>query len=565
VRVIHLLAVGFAAAALQAAPPIFPLKDVKAGQHGVGRTVFSGSRVEDFQVEILGVLENIGPRESIILARLKGGPLANTGVMQGMSGSPVYIDGKLAGAVALGFPLSKEAIAGIRPIEEMLRVDPEMKPRTGVSIARRSVSAGNQRLEEIATPVSFSGFSSATLEHFASQLRALGLDPRQGVSGGGNPPPKLGASASIEPGSMISVQLLSGDMNIGADGTVTYVDGNRVYAFGHRFLAGGPTEMPFARSEVLALLPNLNASFKISTAREWMGTITEDRNTAISGLVGRRASTIPLEIRVGAHAYHMNMIQDRVMTPLVAQMAVFSSLDETERSLGPATFAVRGRLDFDSGTVRLNDVYGGDVGASTLASLGIGSPLIYALSSGFDALKLKGITLDIQELDRRLQSQIADLAAPRQVRPGDDLEVIVTLAGENGQETSNAVHYKVPIGAPLGPLYLTVADAASMNLLDLQSAAGAPAHSPTRVIEFLNSIRANTKAYLRIWRPEASYTVDGRDISNPPPSLALILARAQTGGAGLFNLRGSKLAEIEIPLGQRLVTGSKTIQVEVKE
>jgi hypothetical protein len=565
VRVTRLLALGLAAAALQAAPAIFPLKDIRAGQHGVGRTVFSGSRVEEFQVEILGVLENIGPRESIILGRLKGGPLANTGVMQGMSGSPVYIDGKLAGAVALGFPLSKEAIAGIRPIEEMLRVDPEMKPRLTASLPRRSIETGSQRLEEIATPVSFSGFSSATLDHFAPQLRALGLDPRQGVSGGGNPPPKLGSSGGVEPGSMISVQLLSGDMNIGADGTVTYVDGNRVYAFGHRFLAGGPTEMPFARSEVIALLPNLNASFKISTAREWMGTITEDRNTAISGLMGRRAATIPIEIRVGTHAYRMNMIQDRVMTPLVAQMAIFSSLDETERSVGPTTFAVRGHIDFDGGSVRVNDVYGSDVGASTLAAIGVGSPLTYALSSGFDALKLKGVTLDIQELDRRLQSQIADVTAPRQVRPGDDLEVTVTLAGENGVETLKSVHYKVPVGAPYGPLYLTAADAASNNMLDMQSAAGTPAHSPARVLEFLNNMRANTKAYLRIWRPEASYTVDGRDLSNPPASLALILARAQTAGAGALNFRGSKVAEIEIPAGERLVTGSKTIQVEVKE
>ena len=112
------------ACVLQAAPAIFPLKDIRAGQHGVGRTVFAGTRVEEFQVEILGVLDNLGPRQSIILARLSGGPLANTGVMQGMSGSPVYIDGRLAGAVALSFPLSKEAIAGIRPIEDMLRVEP---------------------------------------------------------------------------------------------------------------------------------------------------------------------------------------------------------------------------------------------------------------------------------------------------------------------------------------------------------------------------------------------------------------------------------------------------------
>jgi hypothetical protein len=253
----------------QAAPAIFPLKDIRAGQRGIGRTVFNGSRVEEFQVEILGVLENLGPRESVILARLTGGPLANTGVMQGMSGSPVYIDGKLVGAVALGFPLSKEAIAGIRPIEDMLRVEPRpvqnlasASPRLAQS-RRRSFVSGETRLEEIATPVSFSGFTGATLEHFAPQLRELGWDPRQGISGGGAPSDRLGDPRQLEPGSMISVQLLSGDMSVGADGTVTAIDGDRIYAFGHRFLAEGPTDLPFARAEVLALLPNLSSSFKI--------------------------------------------------------------------------------------------------------------------------------------------------------------------------------------------------------------------------------------------------------------------------------------------------------------
>src|SRR6266550_2737848 len=155
-----------------AAADIYPLKDVRAGQHGIGRTVFSGTRVEEFQVEVLGVLENLGPRESIILARLSGGPLAATGVMQGMSGSPVYIDGKLLGAVALSFPFSKEAIAGIRPIEDMLRVDP-VAPRTIASATPRPhpFITGDTRLEEIATPVSFSGFTASTLDHFAARLR----------------------------------------------------------------------------------------------------------------------------------------------------------------------------------------------------------------------------------------------------------------------------------------------------------------------------------------------------------------------------------------------------------
>src|SRR4029078_9442872 len=166
---------GFASVGF-AAPDIFPLKDVRAGQHGIGRTVFSGTRVEEFHVEVLRVLENLGPRQSIILARLSGGPLASTGVMQGMSGSPVYIDGKLVGAGAMGFPFSKETIAGIRPIEDMLRITPQPAQNIASATPRRQTlmasgkMTGETRLEEIATPVSFTGVTPATPGQFSTQL-----------------------------------------------------------------------------------------------------------------------------------------------------------------------------------------------------------------------------------------------------------------------------------------------------------------------------------------------------------------------------------------------------------
>jgi hypothetical protein len=565
VQIPRFLALALFAALVHAAPAIFPLKEIRAGQHGVGRTVFSGTKVEEFQVEILGVLENIGPKESIILGRLAGGPLANTGVMQGMSGSPVYIDGKLIGAVALAFPMAKEAIAGIRPIEEMLRVDPNAIVKGTAALPRRTVQAGNARLEEIATPVSFSGFTGATLEHFGPMLRGLGLDPRQGISGGGKPSDQLGDPKKLEAGSMISVDLLAGDMAAGADGTVTMIDGDRVYAFGHRFLAGGPTEMPFARAEVLALLPNLQASFKISAAREWMGVITEDRAAAISGRMGKRATTIPIEIKVGANTYRMSMIQDRVMTPLVTQMAIFSSIDATERSVGPSTFSVRGHLDFDGGTVRINNVYGGDVSTPALAAIGVATPLSFALGVGFDQMKLKNVSLTIDPVERKHLTQIAEVAAPRQVRPGDDVELMISLSGENGTPITKTVHYRVPMGAPVGPLYFTVADASSMNLVDYQTFAGMAMRSPAQVFDLLNGMRANTKAYVRVWTSSAAFTVEGRDLPNVPPSLSLILTRAQTAASVPANMRGSKLAEIAVPIGETVVTGSKTIQVEVKE
>jgi len=551
-----------------ASPPVFPLKDIRAGQKGIGKTVFAGTRVEDFQVEILGVLENLGPRESIILARLSGGPLANTGVMQGMSGSPVYIDGKLVGAVALSFPQSKEAIAGIRPIEDMLRVDP-LPARAANSRARIVVASDgstNPRLEEIATPVSFAGFTANTLEHFAPQLRQLGLDPRQGVSGGGTPAGGLGDPRTLQPGSMISVQLISGDLNVGADGTVTHIDGDKLYAFGHRFLAEGATDLPFARSEVLALLPNLASSFKISAAREWMGTITADRSAAISGVTGRPANLVPLEIRVGPNTYRMRMIQDRVMTPLLTQMAIFSSIDATQRALGAQSYSINGQLEFDGGNARIDDVYSGDIAVAAFASAGVSSSLSFALQSGFDSLKLKNVKLDIGAVERRTQQQIVDVIAPRVARPGEEIEVTAMFAGQNGSEIARAVRYRIPVGSPAGPIFLTVSDATQTNLVEFQQAVGTPQKSPQQVLSLLNGLRSNTKAYLRVWRNEQSYTVEGRDLPAPPPSLALLLNRAQAGLTSTVTSRGAKLAELEISPGPGLVvTGNKTVQVEVKE
>jgi len=576
VAVFRFIAVGVLLSALapglSAATEIFPLKDVRAGQRGVGRTVFSGTKVEEFQFEVLGVLENLGPKQSIILARLSGGPLQETGVMQGMSGSPVYIDGKLLGAVALSFPQAKEAIAGIRPIEDMLRVSPEPPRAIAANLPPRSrpviagYGAGEARLEEIATPVSFSGFTSATLDHFAPQLRQLGFDPRQGISGGGSPGERMGDPKLLEPGSMISVQLLSGDMSVGADGTVTSIDGDKVYAFGHRFLGEGPTELPFARAEVLALLPSLNSSFKISTAREWMGSITADRDTAVSGVVGKQAPLIPLEIHVGQNVYRMRMIQDRTMTPLLTQMAIFSAIEATQRSIGAQTYSVKGRMEFDGGTVVLNDVYSGDLAVAAFAAGGVSSTLGFALQSGFDALKLKSLSLDIGAVERRSQRQIGGLIAPRTVRPGEEIELTTLFTGENGAEVPVHSRYRVPVGTPPGQLYLTVSDSTATNIVEFQAAVGTPQKSAGQVLGLLNGLRSNERAYLRVWRAEPSFTVEGRDLPDPPPSLSMILTKQQTGTTNLQTSRGAKMAEIEIsPGADFVVTGTKTVQVEVKE
>ena len=562
--------------------PIFPLHDVQAGLHGIGKTVFSGAKVEEFQVEILGVLENLGPKQSIILARLSGGPLDKTGVMQGMSGSPVYINGRLVGAVALAFNFSKEPIAGIRPIEEMLAAGDQQAlanrniARVSSQPARAAAPAGaetfSSNLINIATPVSFTGFTSATLDHFAADLKKLGLEPRQGVSSGGNLPPKLGNPAELHPGDMISVQLLSGDLSIGAEGTVTEVDGQRIYAFGHQFMSAGNTELPFARAEVLTLLPNLATSFKISSAKQWMGTITQDRNTSIYGELGRKAATVPLAITVkdGRRtplAYHMQMVQDRVLSPFIVQMAIYSAIEATERTLGLASYSLRGAVEFQRGVpaLKLDNTYAGDFNVPLMASSGVASPLASLMGAGFDALKLKEINLEIEASERKRLLQVDQVSAsPKEVQPGDTVELAVTFTGENGVEVLKNVHYRVPVGAPMGTLNFTVADALYSNTLDYQQMTATASKSPTQLVAFLNSLRPNTNAYVRIWRTDPAFQVQGEDLPDPPPSVGLILSRAQAA-QGLWLPRGSKIDELQIDTGDVVVTGQKTAQIEVKQ
>ena len=560
------------------AQQFFPLKDVRPGLRGVGRTVFEGNRIQEFQVEILGVLENLAPKQSIILARLSGGPLSETGVMQGMSGSPVYIDGKLLGAVALGFPFSKEPIAGIQPIEQMIADSNLKSVRAGFAHALPPPSGAFGDLAEILTPLSLTGFTPATLQAFASDFRKLGFQPLQGVSGG--TPTSQEYSGTVSPGSMISVQLLSGDMNMSADGTVTYVDGKHVYAFGHRFLDTGSTEMPFARAEIVAVVPSLNTSFKVSRARQWVGTITSDRNTAISGEIGRRAHTLPLSIDVhsaatGTHEYHFQVVNDRLLTTLITQTVLFSAIDATERNFGAASLRLQGKVEFEDGLPALNirDMFISDNALAQQVSADAVVPLGFVLGGGFTNIHIRHIGFTLEPLETKRQLRIAQIWADHHtVQPGETIGITALFEGEDGLRMTRSATYHVPVGAPVGNLNITVSDANALNFPDFAGLSQSALHDPAQMIQAINQFRDNDSAYVRIWRQEPAFTVTGPspggELTDPPPSIMLVLADpsgSTTVNPAVTATRGSGIAEIPLPLSGHVVSGAKTIQVEVKE
>jgi len=486
----------------------------------------------------------------------------------------------------MAFPFSKEPIAGIRPIADMLASNrPTQRAAIRWSDSTRAAAllpqqaraaeaqVGQSKMMDVATPVSFAGFTRQAVERFSPQLRTLGLEPVQGVSGGGRMPTAMGPPSALKPGSMISVQLLTGDMSMGADGTVTYIDGERVYAFGHRFLSVGTAALPFARAEVLTLLPSVSSSFKISSPRQLMGTISQDYETAVAGKLGARAAMVPLSITVsnanrGRSTYHMEMANDRFLSPFLLQACVFSAVDATERTAGSSSLVMRGQIEFEDGTapVKLDNMFAADANTAGQLALSAALPLAYVLQGGFEKLLLKGVALDIDAFDGNRQLQIDHVfAGRREAHPGDPIELTVGLAGENGALVTRKLTYRTPIGLAPGPLYFTIADAGTTNLTELRQIFFIEPQSASQMVANLNRLKPNTKAYVRVWRPEASFQLQGEDFPAPPPSLALIFGRTQSGYGGLSQTLNSRLADLEIDGAGSVISGSKTIQVEIKE
>jgi hypothetical protein len=317
----------------------------------------------------------------------------------------------------------------------------------------------------------------------------------------------------------------------------------------------------------------VNTSFKLSVSKDWLGTIDQDRDTAVAGELGRRPEMVPVSIVVSrggrqVETYKMQMINDPLLSPLLTQMAVFSAIDATERSVGAASIRVSGQIDFQNAPapVQIDNIFAADNGTAMQVSLSTAVPVAYVMQSGFDTLQLKNVSLRVEAIDRRKALTIDSLvASSRRVRPGEKLAINVILAGENGTETTRAVEYQVPVGAPLGPLYFTVSDANTANISDFRQVLTTSPHTAAQLISTVNNLHPNNKAYVRVWRADPAYQLEGADLPDPPPSVALILANSQTNVAGITPVRNSKVAGMEIDLGDQFVSGTKTIVAEVKE
>jgi len=589
---------------------IMPLAEISAGQRGTGRTVFSGTEPEDFDVEILGVLDGFpGPRQSAILARLSGGQIGRTGVFAGMSGSPVFIEGRLIGAVAFTFPFVKEPIAGITPIELMLAsfatrnatdasgiapVKPVASGRNSITLeeltasewrsdlksatpaalfaaasAPALASLAGQQLTTIQTPLVFNGISADALALFAPQLQANGLMPVAGAGGAARITPLAKVTENtLQPGASVSVQLVRGDYSIAASGTVTLRDGEKIYAFGHPFLSAGSARMPMTESSVVTVVPSANNSFKLAAPGAMVGTIEQDRSTGIYGKLGTAPQMVPVKInlrtsRNQTQTYTFEVAHDEALTPLLLNLTILSTITGSERSFGNATISMRGRIETSAGEAVQIDRRFASFNAAALAAGSIAAPAGLVLNSGFTSAAIRGVTLDVEATDGKQIATLDAVALDRdRVRPGETVNLNVALRTPAGETLTERVPIEIPTDAAPGSLTLFVGDGASLNRF---SAFGG-SYNPRTLLELvrlINDVPRNDRLYVRMFRTAAGAIVGARELPGLPPSiLATLSSERATGGFTPTALAGNEEREIKTP-APYVVSGQQVVTINV--
>ncbi len=542
-----------------------PLSQVEKGMKGYGLTVFEGSTVERFDVEILGVLHNIGPSQNLILAKVDSPHVRRAGIIAGMSGSPIFIDGKVIGALAYAWQFSREPIAGITPIEEMLKIA-RVRP-SGASLAGASprmsgveligalsegrLDAAFERLvsdvsggsaesaggaKRIALPVSVSSFSAETIERFSPYLSRLGFiaAPSGTSSGGGS-----GEKTSFQPGDPVGAVLLHGDFNVAASGTVTYVDGDHVYAFGHPFLDMGEIEFPMATSEVVTVLPSLASSFKFTNTGPIVGVLRQDRAAGIMGVLGERPEMIPVEVVLSGageqkRTFRVNLVRHPYLSPLMLAMVTDSIVANAQRAAGERTVLLDSEIRVKGfAPIRLREGWSGPQARQSIPQY-LAIVAGYLMSNEFRATEVEGIKVSLKHDDELRTARLMEASVIRPPKgylaPGDTVQVRTVLKPYRGESFVETFDVRIPDDQPEGNAYLLIGSGSLLNAVDFTLVPPDP-RTLEQVLGVLGRLRPSTDLTVGFYSTRGGAVTSGVYLPNLPPSMKAVVVGDTSNGA----------------------------------
>ncbi len=575
---------GVAAAARAAETPTIAVEELRPGMRGVAYTVFEGVRPEKMEVEVLGVLKNvIGPRKHVILVRLHGEKPEFTGVVAGMSGSPVYIDDKLVGALAYKIGIfNKEPIAGITPIADMLEISAQdMTPAPSTHVARTQAIAPaevggpglgqqeaevyRQYLQPIETPLVFAGFREETIQRFAPQFAEAGVVP---VMGAGSVEEQK-QPEPLEPGSGVSMILIRGDLNVAAGCTVTLVDAERLLACGHPLLHFGRVDLPITKSRVLATVASGMASFKIMQATETVGALVQDRLAGVLGHLGKTAEMVPvtLSLKNGGQtkSYRFEVLNHARITPAAVMATVYNALRGINEYGEDVSFRMNGALRVEGHpAVSMQDIFASGDGQPTAFAIAItlGQRFVRIYNNPWSGARIQGLDLEFDVLPERrwarLESARTDVV---EARPGDSIVIEAVLRPYRGERILRQIPVRIPVSAPRGPLRILVSDGDTLDRMRAPIPQGRPLDLASTIAS-LNKERVNHRLYVSVLQAQPQAQVEDKVMPTLPLSVINVMDGLR-GTRDMVVMSESSVDESSIALDYA-VNGAQVLSVVVK-
>src|SRR5579864_1661109 len=577
----------------QSAPsqPTIPVSQIHAGMRGVAYTVFEGVKPEPMDVEVLGVLRNVnGPKGDVILIRLHGTKVEYTGVVAGMSGSPVYLDGKLAGALAFRIgEFSKEPIAGVTPIADMLEINALDKSpaeeaaatKPSVTIAAGKTSAPDDStllpvptqgyanyLKPIETPLVFNGFSEETVRRFAPEFASAGIVP---VMGAGSVTEEK-QSEPLEAGSAVSAILVRGDLDIAATCTVTYIDPQRLLACGHPLLQFGSVDLPMNKAEVLATLPSPLNAFKIVNTTEPAGAFVQDRHTGILGVLNKQPEMIPVTLNIrgaaGLKQFHYEVLNNPRLSPVAIMATVFNALHGLNEYGEETTYRLNGTVNVKGfPEVALKNMFTpGENGqpAAMAAALSLGERFGRIYDNPYNAPAVQSVKLDFDLVRERrwarLESARTDVT---EARPGDEVIVETVLAPYRGERSVRQIAVKIPTSASKGTLRILVSDGETLDRVSRLNPVFARKLDLASTIALLNKEHANNRVYVSLLEADPEARVADKVMPTLPISIMNVMD-GMRGNQEMIVSGESNVDETATPPLDYVVNGAQLLTVTVK-
>lgn len=570
----------------------FPLDKVVPGLKATAWTVFEGTTAEPVPIEIIGVWKNAwGPKQDIILAKMLGKAL-RTGVAGGMSGSPVYIDGKILGAVSLRISVfSPDAICGITPIDLMLEINQFDSSKPAESKTPQTV-AGDRRLpvpdnvlsgamvQPIETPLTFSGFTDATLRNFGPALQQMGLRPVMGGAAGTNYETKPASDwkSSLQPGQPIVGVLVSGDMSITGLGTVTYNDGSKVLGFGHPFFNMGPVDMPMARGEILTILSSSFQPNKVGNATEIVGALRQDRHSGIQGLLGEQADTVPVTLKVrnfaangqaaGEKDYRFNLFVNPKWTPFLMTMTLFNAISGSNEFSDETTYRLNGKVEMDGlptiSLASMATVNDSPLPPAIAMATWWGDKFNRLYGNTYTVPKVKSVTATVDLLPERRAAVIESAWIDKtEVDSGDEVSLKVFVQPFRGERIARNLKIRIPAGLAKGEHRLVLADADTINRAPMIAGAANRFLELPQAVSLINQERINTQLYAVITSAKPTVFLDDKTMTSLPTSLMNVLQAGRAPTKPMLTLMESYTEAATIPFDY-VVSGNYSLRFTVR-